>query len=228
MTVSYSRILEKPLFASSVSIYIYIYICVTGPQRPPSPRQWSWSPLPPVVWCAGMVVVQSLMLYKGCMNKYEAYLSVCRSKKGSMKRLEAKRVQWRDEAYLIAIVLQSISSPLWWWCAADIASKEGGKEERKKGREGERRERKKKGRRERRKKGKKKEGGKEEGRTKGSPPPLGLGGAGGGDTIGGGRGDLRSLVQEHIYWRAASGNPTPNGMVPPSQWGGGSSAAFSA
>ena len=75
-----------------------------------------------------------------------------------MKRLEAKRVQWKDEAYLIAIVLQSISSPLWWWCAADIASKERGKEEREKGREGERKE------------GKKKEGGKEEGRTKGSPP----------------------------------------------------------
>ena len=113
------------------------------------------------------------MLYKGCMNRYKAYLSVCRSKKGSMKRLEAKRVQWRDEAYLITIVLQSISSPLWWWCAADIASKEGGKEERKKGREGERKEGKEKGGRERRK-----EEGKEEGRTKGSPPPLGLGGGG--------------------------------------------------
>ena len=100
------------------------------------------------VWWFGKV------LYKGCMNKYKAYFSVCRSKKGSMKRLEAKRVQWRDEAYLIAIVLQSISSPLWWWCAADIASKEGGKEERKKGREGERKERKEKGRRERKEEGK--------------------------------------------------------------------------
>ena len=38
------------------------------------------------------------------------------AKKGSMKRLQAKRVQWRDEAYLIAIVLQSISSP----CGGDV------------------------------------------------------------------------------------------------------------
>ena len=93
-----------------------ICIYVTGPQRSPPPPQWSWSPPPPcgVVWWYGGC--QSLMLHKGCMNKYKAYLSVCRSKKGSMKKLEAKRVQWRDEAYLIAIVLQSISSPLWWWC----------------------------------------------------------------------------------------------------------------
>ena len=125
---------------------------------PPLPPHGHDPPSPcGVVWWYGGC--QSLMLYKGCMNKYKAYLSVCRSKKGSVKRLETKRVQWIDEAYLIAIVLRSISSPLWWWCAADIASKEGRKEERKKGREGERKEKKEKGRRERRK-----EEGKEEGR----------------------------------------------------------------
>ena len=133
------------------SMTIYIYINVTGPQRPPLP-QWSWSPLPPVVWWGGMVVVNHQCSIKVAWTNIKlTWLSVCTSKKGSMKRLEAKRVQWRDEAYLIATVLQSISSPLWWWCAADIASKEGGKEERKKGREGERKERKEKGRRERRK-----------------------------------------------------------------------------
>ena len=102
---------------------IYMYICCRTAETP-SPPQWSWSPLPRVVWWYGGC--QSLMLYKGCMNKYKAYLSVCRSKKGSMKRSEA-------EAYLIAMVLQSISSPLWWWCAADIASKDGGDEEGRKG-----------------------------------------------------------------------------------------------
>ena len=65
---------------------IYIYICYrTAVTGTPSP-QWSWSPPPPcgvVCWYGGC---QSLMLYKGCMNKYKAYLSVCRSKKGSMKR----------------------------------------------------------------------------------------------------------------------------------------------
>ena len=74
---------------SNINIYIY----VTGPQRPPSPLMVMASPPPPcgVVWWYGGC--QSLMLYKGYMNKYKAYLSVCRSKKGSMKRLEAKRVQ---------------------------------------------------------------------------------------------------------------------------------------
>ena len=168
---SFAWCLWNPSTVKLVKWKTHIHIYMLQDRRdPPSPPMVMVPPL----WCGGC---QSLMLCKGYMNKYKAYLSVCRSKKGSMKRFKAKRVQGKEEAYLIAIVLQSISSPLWWWCAADIASKEGEKEERKKGK----REGKEKGSRERRKEeeGKKKEGEKEEGRTKGSPLPLGLGGAGG-------------------------------------------------
>ena len=58
---------------------------VTGPQGPPLPPMVMVPPPPcgVVWWCGGC---QSLMLYIGYMNKYKAFLSVCRSKKGSMKR----------------------------------------------------------------------------------------------------------------------------------------------
>ena len=58
-------------------LYIYIYICYRTAGTPPPPN--GHGPPPPVWWYGGC---QSLMLYKGCMNKYKAYLSVCRNKKG--------------------------------------------------------------------------------------------------------------------------------------------------
>ena len=45
-------------------------------------------PLPVVWWYGGC---QSLMLYKGCTNRYKTYLSVCRSKKGFNEKIRSKK-----------------------------------------------------------------------------------------------------------------------------------------
>ena len=148
---------------------VYIYIYVTGPQRPPLPPMVMVPPPPcGVVWWYGSC--QSLMLYKGCMNRYKAYLSVGRSKKGSMKRWSLLDCNSVAKHLLPPVVVMC--------CWHSFEGRREGR--RKKGREGERKEGKEKGRRERRK-----EEGKEEGRRErrrkdeGKSSSLGFGGWGG-------------------------------------------------